>query len=288
EAPVKLVFKNSNDNIVETTKTNSSGEFRDNFVLENSGKYKVTASWNGDYNHIGATSVEKSFTVTSPEANFSLSDLIVENRTVEVGDSVTVSVKVTNTGNKEGTYTVNLEVGEKVKTRDVSLNPDQTEKVSFKVSMRNPDTYNLKVGKYSKSIEVVEPVSPPEFKVSQLSISSENVKVGEKITVSVRVKNTGGEVGSHTVELSFGGSIKTENVTLKPNQSKEVTFEISKENPDNYVVEVGSMTEKLEVVKPTEEEKPKSEDEGLPLTWIGLGVGIIVALVVGILIGKKA
>ncbi|KXA90140.1 hypothetical protein AKJ62_01545, partial [candidate division MSBL1 archaeon SCGC-AAA259D14] len=245
--------------------------------FENAGTHKLTVGDESKTIQV-RRSTQPYFKVT----NFSISE---EN--VGLGEEVNVSVEVINNGEEGGTYAVELSIDGEIRTKNISLKPDENQKVTFEILKQKPGSYNLEVGKYSKSIEVVEPVSPPEFKVSQLSISSENVKVGEEVTVYVRVKNTGGEVGTHTVELSFGGSIKTENVTLKPNQSKEVTFEISKENPDNYIVEVGSMSEKLEVVKPTEEEKLKSEDEGLPLTWIGLGIGIIVALIIGAAIVKK-
>lgn len=44
------------------------------------------------------------------EAEFQLSDLVVEPSTVNVGEPVTISVTVTNIGGKRGTKTVALEV----------------------------------------------------------------------------------------------------------------------------------------------------------------------------------
>jgi len=45
-----------------------------------------------------------------PEAEFVVSDLVIDPTEVYVGESVSISVVVTNVGNKAGSYEVTLEV----------------------------------------------------------------------------------------------------------------------------------------------------------------------------------
>lgn len=48
--------------------------------------------------------------IEAPEAEFVVSDLTINPTEVYIGEPVSISVVVTNVGNKTGTYEVNLEV----------------------------------------------------------------------------------------------------------------------------------------------------------------------------------
>lgn len=104
-----------------------------------------------------------------------MSCLSIGKKNVKPGETVTVSLKVTNTGGERGNYVVELEIDGEIKTKDVSLNPDQTEEISFKTSEEEPGSYDISVGELSRSFEVVEPVSSPEFKVSNLTIQKDSL-----------------------------------------------------------------------------------------------------------------
>jgi hypothetical protein len=100
-------------------------------------------------------------------AAFTSSGLNIEPSSVDVGGTVTISVEVTNTGAKSGTHTVALMIdGEVEDETTVTLNPDESETVSFQVSAAEQGSYSVEVdgltGSYT-SYTVTETPENPSF-----------------------------------------------------------------------------------------------------------------------------
>jgi hypothetical protein len=69
------------------------------------------------------------------------------------------------------------------------------------------------------------------------------IRVGEEATITVLVNNYGGQEGTYVATLKQDGIvIATQEVTLSPEQSQMVTFNISENEPGNYVVEIGGLS----------------------------------------------
>jgi parallel beta-helix repeat protein len=82
----------------------------------------------------------------------------------------------------------------------------------------------------------------PAFKVSDLLISPTEVEVGETVSISVNVINAGDISGTFTIILKVNGSVEaTRDVTLAGGESVVVTFELSKDAPGTYEIEVDGL-----------------------------------------------
>lgn len=91
-------------------------------------------------------------------AAFVVSDLIVTPTEVEVGDQVTVYVKVTNVGEAEGSHEVLLEVdGVVEETKIAVLAGRESYTMEFKVVKEDPGTHSIKVGELTSEFKVTQP-----------------------------------------------------------------------------------------------------------------------------------
>ena len=112
------------------------------------------------------------FTVLVPTrpAAFTIADLVITPDEIEVGETLTVSASVTNTGDLTGTYEVTLKVNDTVvKTRRVEVNGGDSEEVSFRIAGDAAGTYTVDVNGLSGSFVVKEqapsltsPPTPPQ------------------------------------------------------------------------------------------------------------------------------
>jgi hypothetical protein len=91
-------------------------------------------------------------------AEFEVSDLVVSPGEVVEGESVNVTVKVTNVGEEEGTHTVDLKVdGLVVDSETVTLAGGASATVSFSVTKTTVGSYTVKVGDLTGSFTVTAP-----------------------------------------------------------------------------------------------------------------------------------
>ncbi|KXA92198.1 hypothetical protein AKJ64_03770 [candidate division MSBL1 archaeon SCGC-AAA259E17] len=154
-------------------------------------------------------------------------------------------------------------------------------RLEFPISKEKEGTYEVTIGEMSKSFEVKKAVNPAEFEVSSLNLSKEEVKQGETTTASVKVTNTGGKKGTYTAELSIDGEVKTQSVTLKPDENERVTFQVSREKAGTYEIKVGELSKSLNV------KQPEKAGKGLPWALIGGIIGVVIATSAFILYRRK-
>jgi uncharacterized membrane protein len=88
-------------------------------------------------------------------AKFSLSELNVNPTQIQVGDEATVSVKVTNEGEAQGSYTVILKVDQSTRDSEtVTLGAGESTTVQFAVTEQTPGTYDVDVNGLSAEFTV--------------------------------------------------------------------------------------------------------------------------------------
>jgi len=89
---------------------------------------------------------------------------------------------------------------------------------------------------------------PANFSITSLDLSSEQVKPGQEVLVTVNVTNIGGSEGSYTLNLTINGAVEqTKTVTLAPLASDTVTFTVIKEEPGSYTISVDGLTKEFSV-----------------------------------------
>jgi len=97
-------------------------------------------------------------------AAFEISDLVVSRGEVIEGESVTVTVKVTNVGEEEGTHTVDLKVdGLVFDSKTVTLAGGASATVIFSVTKTTSGSYMVKIGDLTGSFTVKAPGIPTAY-----------------------------------------------------------------------------------------------------------------------------
>ncbi len=130
--------------------------------------YKLTLETPGDYT-IEIDGLTGNFTVGPPiiiepipkPAEFVVSDLLASPDEVEEEETVMISVRITNIGETEGSYTVEFKVdGETIETETVTLAGGDSTTVTFEETW-SAGTYQVNVEDLTKTFTVSEPPTPP-------------------------------------------------------------------------------------------------------------------------------
>jgi len=174
-------------------------------------------------------------------ASFTITDLAVEPEEVEIGDKVTISAKVTNVGEAEGSYTLALEIdGVVEETEILKLAGRTSTTIEFRVTRETPGNYSVKVGELETEFTVKEPTAA--FEISDLTVNPEEAEAGDEVKVSVTVANVGKKEGSYTVALEINGAEEdTETVVLAGGASTVVEFTVARADKGTYSVQVGEL-----------------------------------------------
>ncbi|MCK4723823.1 MAG: hypothetical protein KAT75_10980, partial [Dehalococcoidia bacterium] len=92
---------------------------------------------------------------------------------------------------------------------------------------------------------------PAAFTVSSLTITPDEVNIGESAAISVLITNTGDLTGSYEVSLEINNTVvETKEVTLAGGDSEPVSFSITKDTAGEYTVNVGGLLGTFEVRTP--------------------------------------
>jgi len=96
------------------------------------------------------------------QAVFEVSDLAIKPTWVAEGKSVTITVRVTNSGGATGEYALKLEIDSIVKAvREITLDPGASQIISFTVEGVEPGEHKVSVDDLKGSLIVVAPSPPP-------------------------------------------------------------------------------------------------------------------------------
>jgi len=84
---------------------------------------------------------------------------------------------------------------------------------------------------------------PAAFSLSSLTISPSEIALGESVTISVEVTNTGEEAGNYEVILKIDGVVEaSEEVSVAAGASQEVIFTVAKDVAKTYSVDVHGLS----------------------------------------------
>ena len=93
------------------------------------------------------------------------------------------------------------------------------------------------------AITPLPPPAPAAFTVSKLIISPTEIDIGQSVTISTIVANTGGETGTYEVALKINGVVEaTKEVTVSAGANKKVTFTTAKDMAGSYLVDINGLS----------------------------------------------
>lgn len=233
------------------------------YTFETAGEYTATAS---KENTSTASFRDDAVTLAVVEpadaARFALSGLDAPAE-VQRNKSFAVSVVVENTGDREGTQTLVLTIGDAgvEQRQEATLGGGETATVTFEtVSIQEAGEYTIDVNSdndtVTGSVTVQTRLDPPAYQLSNLEPSdAELPQSGESINVSVDVENTGDETGSQAITLELidgNGSVAygetIEDVAVGGGNATVVTFAdvpAGSLEKGEYTIEVGTANDTI-------------------------------------------
>ena len=156
------------------------------------------------------------------------------------------------------------------------------------------NTVRAKVSHFT-AFTILAKTRPAAFVASDLSIAPAEIYVGEGISVSVLITNTGDLTGSYEVTLRIDNVVvETKEVTIADGDSKQVSFSIARDNPAIYSVSVDGLSGSF-VVREAAPSAPPSAPPSTPpplppqplakpINWPLLSGVIAAVVMVGLLI----
>jgi hypothetical protein len=219
------------------------------------------------------------FTILVPSrpAAFSVGALSISPTEADIGESVTISFVVTNTGDLTDSYTVTLKIDDiTVATQVLTLAGGGSETLTFDTAKDVVGTHTVNVNGLSDTFTVraaALPPTPAAFTTGTLTISPKEVDIAQTVTISVVVTNTGDLTGSYEVTLKIDDVVvETKKVTLAGGASQTVSFTTAQDVAGTYTVNVNGLSGTITVRTP----RAVIPKAGVPW-WV---IGAIVAAVI--------
>jgi hypothetical protein len=182
-------------------------------------------------------------------AHFGVGDLSLSPVKIYPGDSVDISIKVTNDGDLKGTFPVQLKLNDKVFTEEVTLTGGDSEIVHFKFIPDNPGEYDIDINGEVSQLKVDAPLKA-DFALSPLILSSSETYSGEALSISALITNSGNLSGTTNVQLKINGmNAEIRAVSLDPGKSQEVKFSLAENEAGIYQAEINGLKTSFTVIE---------------------------------------
>ncbi|MCU4975740.1 PQQ-binding-like beta-propeller repeat protein [Halobacteria archaeon AArc-m2/3/4] len=189
---------------------------------------------------------------TDPRAELEVVDVTLSDTDVRADEAVTVTVDVENTGTLPGEHVVPLEIdGERVNTTLATVDPGETETVSFSVEFDDAGTYDVAAGGLEAGAVTVTDAEP-KLEVSQPTIFTD-VTQGAVMNFGVTVENVDSYTGEEipvVVEVFDEVQLEEEIDELGPGEDEYFLVEVN-----TATIESGEYEWRVEVG----EEEPLSD-----------------------------
>jgi len=193
-------------------------------------------------------------------ASFQVTDLILDQTWVQVGESVQISVNVTNIGDKTGNHSVTLTIDdEPIATKTVQLSGAESAILDFTATVLTEGNHTVQIADLIGSVKATleSPTKPAEIQVTDLGISRTEAEVGETIIVSATATNIGDESGSFSLDLFVNNEKReTRTIQLASGETTTEEFEVIEEAEGTYLVKVGDLTKSFEITSEAQPVKP--------------------------------
>ncbi|MGB9959946.1 MAG: CARDB domain-containing protein [Candidatus Bathyarchaeales archaeon] len=184
-------------------------------------------------------------------AEFTVTDLTINPLEADVGEPITISVNITNIGELEGTYALNLTINDVLQeNRTIILLGGASTIEEFTVVQNTAGEYTVKINGLTGSFKIK--VAPPE--VSNISLSDLIIKPleawpGDPISIKATAKNKGDAPDSLKVKLMVDDQfVEAKTISLDPGQTSTVEFTFNTTTEGKHTVKLNTLTSGFTVV----------------------------------------
>jgi hypothetical protein len=106
-------------------------------------------------------------------ANFTMGNVTISPSSAKVGEAISISTSVANSGGTDGKYTLQLKINEvHIESREVSLEPGITQIVQFSLTRDTPGDYVVDINGAMNEFKIAQPVSPTPASPTQITSST--------------------------------------------------------------------------------------------------------------------
>ncbi len=198
--------------------------------------FEVVEQAEGTY-EVKVGDLTKSFEITSEAqpptpAEFQLTNLVINPRSVLANEPVSISATVTNIGEESGSYSVDLTIDGVVKeTKTGELSGGATVVLVFSVTEANPGAHTVMVGSLSGSFTVeAQAATSSDITITKLIVNPYEIWAGETVNVKATATNSADEEGVLQVRLVVKDEVQeTKQFTLAAGESKQIEFTTTSE-----------------------------------------------------------
>jgi hypothetical protein len=201
---------------------------------------------------------EGTITGAAKPAEFALTPLTISPASVYIGDTVSITLNVTNIGDVMGNDTLNLLVNGQVRdTVNFTLPSAESQELEFSVIENNVGTYTVKVSSISSenyvegNFTVTEP--PPESsKITLSDIRSTPYEVwpNSTLVVTAVAHNPTAEADRLTIRVTVDGVVvQTTILEMNASETRTVSFNITAGAEGKHIVKLNSLQGSFMVVK---------------------------------------
>jgi len=179
--------------------------------------------------------------LVNADAIFKVSNLTINPKTVKEGETVNITVLVSNVGDTKDTYTVELQINDEVKsTKDVTVNTGDSKEAKFAVSLGTSGEYSVQIDDLTSSFSVM----PYDLKLDRPIIDPTEITEGGSVTISTLANNEGEEVFSYTLILRINSEVagNYDITNLEPGSSEEINFTVIGDEVGDHIIELGKQT----------------------------------------------
>jgi VCBS repeat-containing protein len=180
------------------------------------------------------------------QASFEVSDFTLTPREAGLGDTITISSVVKNTGDLTGTYEVGLKLDNTItQTKKVTLAGGDSETVTFTITSDIAGEHQVGIGDNLATFVVKAPQAPQApatFTVSELNITPTEANPGGSLEISVLVTNVGDLPGRYQAVLQIDGvPAQTKDVSISGGDRTIVRFSITQDAAGQHQANIGGL-----------------------------------------------
>jgi hypothetical protein len=185
-------------------------------------------------------------------AEFTLTDLIISPLEAYVGETVQISVNVTNIGEVEGNETVNLEINGALKdTTNITLVGNSSDIVAFADIENLVGTYSVQVGSLSGNFTIKE--APPESSkivLSDLRVNPYEAWIDEPVNVTAIAKNPSSLPDKLMVKITVDDiTVASQVVELDAGASQTISFVVNATTEGKHTLKMNTLSGSFMIVK---------------------------------------
>jgi hypothetical protein len=189
---------------------------------------------------------------TPKPAEFQFTDLIISPLEAYVGDTVQISVNITNIGGVEGNTTFNLQInGATKETANITLAGNSSDIAAFTDIETAVGTYNVQIESLTGNFTVKE--APPETSkivLSDLKADPYEVWANEPVNVTVTATNPTAQPDKLTVKISVDDVVVgSQVVTLEAGTKQNVVFTVNATTEGKHTLKMNTLTGSFNIVK---------------------------------------